>query len=145
MARNHRTRSKTKFGNCFAHVLQILRSHELDFPHRIPGHALANKDNWNEAIGFYQTALRARPDHIKAHNNLGVALAITGKTDEAVAQFREALRIDADFADAHANLGHLFLQLGQRDEAAAELRETLRLKPDDAEVKDQLLQLEFKK
>src|SRR5256714_5921748 len=109
------------------------------------GYALANKDNWNEAIGFYQTALRARPDYIKAHNNLGVALAVTGKTDQAVAQFREALRIDADFADAHANLGHLFLQLGQRDEAAAELRETLRLKPDDAEVKDQLLQLEFKK
>src|SRR5437764_4096294 len=93
MARNHRTRSKTKFGNCFAHVLQILRSHELDFPHRIPGYALANKDNWNEAIGFYQTALRARPNYIKAHNNLGVALAVTGKTDEAVAQFRESMQI----------------------------------------------------
>jgi Flp pilus assembly protein TadD len=103
------------------------------------GNAFAAKDNWEEAITWYQATIKgaSKPD-ARNHNNLGISLAKVGRTDEAVTQFREAVRLDPDFPDAHYNLGMLLLALDQPNEATTQLREVLRLKPDDAQVKEVL-------
>ncbi|MEI7936188.1 MAG: tetratricopeptide repeat protein, partial [Verrucomicrobiota bacterium] len=58
----------------------------------------------DEAIRHYQLAIRLKPDHAAAHNNLGVALGKKGQTDEAIRQFQEALRLKPDYVEARKNL-----------------------------------------
>ena len=56
-------------------------------------------------IRQYQEALRLKPDHAEAHNNLGIAFYQQRRTGEAIRQFQEALRLKPDFARARKNLG----------------------------------------
>ena len=46
------------------------------------GTALAQESRHREAIPQYIEALRLRPDHAKAHNNLGWSLMKLGRLDE---------------------------------------------------------------
>ncbi len=44
-----------------------------------------------QAIAYFERALRLRPDAIELHNNLGTALQDAGRIDEAIASYRKAL------------------------------------------------------
>jgi tetratricopeptide (TPR) repeat protein len=57
-----------------------------------------------EAIEAFRAVLRAVPDAVQAHNNLGVALASVGKLEEAIEAFEQALVLQPDYADARRNL-----------------------------------------
>ena len=57
-----------------------------------------------EAIRQYEEAIRLKPDHAEAHNNLGVAFYQQGRTGEAIRQFQEALRLKPGLARARKNL-----------------------------------------
>ena len=50
----------------------------------------------DEAIACYRRALEVKPDHVEAHNNLGIVLKDQGKLDEAIACFRRALELKPD-------------------------------------------------
>ncbi len=102
------------------------------------GHALAKKDQGDEAIRQYQEALRLKPDYAEAHNSLGNALGRKGQSDEAIHQYQEALRLKPDYAEAHNNLGIAFGKQGQTDEAIRQFQEALRLKPDYAAAHNNL-------
>lgn len=60
----------------------------------------------DDAIAFYETALRLRPDHTDAFNNLTVVLARTGRYDALLERINDGL---ATNPDATANL----VQIGQ--------------------------------
>ena len=64
----------------------------------------AQKGNLKEALSCFSEVLRIRPDHFRAHNDMGVILARTGRLDEAITHFREALRAKPDFEEARYNL-----------------------------------------
>jgi tetratricopeptide (TPR) repeat protein len=74
-----------------------------------------------EAIESYKQAIRIDPDHVEAHNNLGVAYGELGRYQEAIESYKQAIRIDPDHAEAHNNLGNAYLQLNDRDSAPADL------------------------
>ena len=57
-----------------------------------------------EAIDEFHAVLRAVPDAVQAHNNLGVALASIGRLEEAIEAFEQALVLQPDYADARRNL-----------------------------------------
>jgi len=65
--------------------------------------------------------VRKNPDHVEAHNNLGVAYGELGRYQEAIESYKQAIRIDPDHAEAHNNLGNAYLQLNDRDSAPADL------------------------
>jgi len=102
------------------------------------GNSFFAKNDFAQAIGVYQAALRARPDDIKARNNLAISLIATGNINQAIEQFAEALRFDSNDPDTHYNLGLLFIQLGRPEEALAHLTEAVRLKPDYEKAKQKL-------
>ncbi|HLW35736.1 MAG TPA: tetratricopeptide repeat protein, partial [Chthoniobacterales bacterium] len=113
-------------------------------PHPIPetlhslGNSLFAKHDFTQAIGVYQAALRARPDDIKARNNLAICLIATGNISQALEQLGEALKFNPDDPDTHYNLGHLLVQLDRPEEALPHLTRAVQLKPDYAKAKQDL-------
>jgi len=57
-----------------------------------------------EAVTHLRAALRANPNFVEAHNNLGIALGSQGKIDDAIAEFQLALKLRPEFSDAQKNL-----------------------------------------
>lgn len=91
------------------------------------GNAAADSE---EALGYYQAALRLKPDYALAWNNIGAILYAQGKFAEATAHFQEAGGLQPGYPDAHNNLGLAWLDQGKTAEALAEFDTALRLKPD---------------
>ncbi|HWY87469.1 MAG TPA: tetratricopeptide repeat protein, partial [Gemmataceae bacterium] len=98
------------------------------------GTDLAKEGKREEAIALFRKALALRPDHARAHHNLGVALGAERKFAEALASFREALRCQPTYFEALYGLGNTLVELGRHEEAVATFRETMRHKPDSVEV-----------
>ena len=86
----------------------------------------------DDAIAAYGKAVRSKPDHSEAHNNLGAALQARGRMEEAIAAYREAVRRRPSYATAWSNLGSALQRQGNLDEAVAAYTEALRLNPDYA-------------
>jgi tetratricopeptide (TPR) repeat protein len=73
----------------------------------------------NEAEMQYKTALKLLPNHMIAHNNLGLIYLRQGKYDDAIGHLREAVRFQPDLASAHFYLAKALKQKGLDREAAA--------------------------
>lgn len=67
------------------------------------GYSLYLQQDWENAEQCLSQAIQLKPDHARAHNNLGLVLARTGHTKEALAEFRKA---GCSEADCHNNLAH---------------------------------------
>jgi len=87
-------------------------------------------DGLPRAVEHYRAAIRLKPDHARAHNNLGNALLQLGHTDEAIAMFLRSLELQYAVPEVHANLGQALLKAGRPQEALASFERALRLGPD---------------
>lgn len=65
---------------------------------------LGQLDKAEEAL---KKAIALDPNHVQAHNELGIIYRKAGRFDEARAMYEQALKLDADYAKAHVNLGML--------------------------------------
>ena len=96
------------------------------------GNVLDGQGKSAEALGFFDRALRQRPNSFEARNGIGLALSGQGKNEQAIEHYRAALRNKPDFAEARINLGQALAQLGREDEAMAEYRAVLRSNSNNA-------------
>ena len=94
-----------------------------------------------QATELFRRALRAWPDAIAAHLNLGNALAAEGAVLEAGSHFLAALKLNPDSSAAHRALGNVMKTTGNMDGAMEQLEEALRIAPDLAEVHNDLGEL----
>ena len=62
------------------------------------GIALLNKNQFNEALIFFEKALKLKPDFVDALNNLGLAQHKLAKLDQAVRTYKKVVAIDTDYA-----------------------------------------------
>ena len=62
------------------------------------GIALLNKNQFNEALIFFEKALELKPDFVDALNNLGLAQHKLAKLDQAVRTYKKVVAIDTDYA-----------------------------------------------
>ena len=94
-------------------------------------HQLGRND---EALGFVDGAIAARPLHPGYHSQRGRVLYALGRFDQAVASYRKALELEPDHADALCGLGNAFKLQGRLAESVDCYRRALALRPDFVEA-----------
>ena len=87
------------------------------------------KNNLQVAENLYKEILKTDPNHVNAHNNLGIILLQLGKLQEAKSFFQKAIQINPNYASAHNNLGAVFKQLGELQKAASSCRKAIQINP----------------
>ena len=93
------------------------------------GLALAERNQKEEAMQYYQKALALNPDFAYPYNNLGILLLEEGKTDQAINHFKQAIQRYPVFAEAQNNLGVALAHQGKMHEAIPYFQKALELNP----------------
>ena len=88
--------------------------------------ALARKGRSQEALEYYQRALRINSRSPQAHASFGATLAELGRYGEGIRELEVALDLDPAFASAHLNLGSIQAYLGQTGPALAHYHSALK-------------------
>ena len=96
------------------------------------GRDLGVAGDYQQAMLHLEAALRIDPDHVRAHDDLGVCLRDLGRLPEAIAHHRRAVEIDPNYANARRNLGDALVRAGEVEEGIEHLRSAIELDPDDA-------------
>jgi Flp pilus assembly protein TadD len=102
------------------------------------GVLLAERSEYDEALGHLRRATVLVPEYGVAHYNLGFVLAQLGSIRESIPHLQKAAKLLPDDPDAASVLGTSLYRAGRLDEAEAELRRALRLDPDHLQALDQL-------
>ena len=84
----------------------------------------------DEAMQFYEDAIKRNPDYYKAYCNLGAAYARKNDPERAIGLYRKALKLNPRDPATHLNLGLSLARLGKNTQAATHLRQFLSLAPD---------------
>jgi tetratricopeptide (TPR) repeat protein len=87
-------------------------------------------NQWQMAEDSFRRALRLRPNHWLAHNELGALLQFQGRYTEALSEFRAASLANPRNALALLNMGCMYLLLGRAGEASDLLQQSMKLNPD---------------
>jgi tetratricopeptide (TPR) repeat protein len=107
----------------------------------ILGSLLAQEGKLDEAMEYYQTALRYQPAFPEAHFFLGNALDEQGKLDEAVAEYQKALWFRPTQEQTHIFMGIALAKQKKYDEAIAHYTAALKLNPDSAVTHNNLARI----
>jgi tetratricopeptide (TPR) repeat protein/peroxiredoxin len=89
----------------------------------------AREGRTDEAIGYFQEALKLSPDHMIALDNLGSAYRQQKHWDDARKTYERALVINPDDAEANYGLGMVFAQNDDTARAFDSLQRALKLRP----------------
>jgi len=104
-----------------------------------PAGSMANNDRGieltrqgrpEEAVAFFEEALRINPEFAEAHYNLGTLLARGGRLDEAIRHLEDAVRLGPANADSRVNLGVALASRGDRERATTLFLEAIAIDPD---------------
>lgn len=93
------------------------------------GNLMSEAGRANEAMTYFERALKLNPNHARSHLSYGLILSKMGRTDEAILHYQKALEQRPDLAEAHNNLGTSFAKLGRVDEARAHFSRALEIDP----------------
>jgi tetratricopeptide (TPR) repeat protein len=107
----------------------------------ILGSLLAKEHKYDEAMGYYRTALRYSPGFPEAHFFLGNALDEQGKLDEAVAEYQKSLWFRPTQEQTHIFMGIALAKQKKYEEAMAHYNAALKLNPDSAVAQNNLARL----
>ncbi|CAH1208641.1 TPR_REGION domain-containing protein [Candidatus Nitrotoga sp. BS] len=89
-----------------------------------------NSKNFEQAINYFNKAIRANSQQPHYWLALGFVSQAQGRFDEAAEYFCKALELNPSFAQAYYQLGTLYQIKGRLDEAVANFRLALKLLPD---------------
>ena len=107
----------------------------------ILGSLLAKEHKLDEAMAYYQTALRYQPAFPEAHFFMGNALDEQGKLDEAIAEYQKALWFRPTQEQTHIFMGIALAKQKKYDEAMAHYNAALKLNPDSAVAQNNLARI----
>jgi protein O-mannosyl-transferase len=109
----------------------------------VPRHTAANtylgdrrlqQERYEEAIGYYQSALLQIPGDPEVLRKLGLALAVSGRVGESIDAFQRALASDPDNPVLRSQFGRALASAGRYEEAIVQFRRVLELVPGDAQA-----------
>ena len=96
------------------------------------------KNNLQVAEKFYRETLKTNPNHIDAHNNLGIILLRSGNLQKAISCFEKVIEINPNHASAHNNFGVVFRQLGEHQKAIGCYEKAIEIQPNHASAHNNL-------
>ncbi|MFO7692240.1 MAG: tetratricopeptide repeat protein [Vicinamibacterales bacterium] len=98
------------------------------------GNLYFDAERYQDAIQWYEAALKLNPNDVSVSTDLGVCFYYTNQPDRAVRQMEESLRIDPRHTKSLLNLG-IVKAFGKQDLAGAEAawQEVVRIAPDSPE------------
>ena len=102
------------------------------------------KNNLKVAENLYKETLKTNPNHVDAHNNLGIVFKELGELQKAVDCYQKVIQIQPDDAYGYYNLGLVFKQLGETQKAIDCFQKAIQIKPDRVEDVHVSLGLIFK-
>jgi tetratricopeptide (TPR) repeat protein len=108
---------------------------QASYPDTLPnawnnlGLIATREDRIEEAIPYFQEALRLSPDHLVALENLGNAYRQQKQWDEARKTLERAVQVAPEDPEANYSLGMVFAQLNDTDRAYQYLQQALKLRP----------------
>jgi tetratricopeptide (TPR) repeat protein len=123
----------------FEHANEVTQKNALAVT--ILGSLLDNEGKMNDAMEYYQTALRYSPTFPEAHFFLGNALEEQGKPDEAIAEYQKALWFRPMQEQTHIFMAIALAKQKRYGEAIAHYMEALKLDPDSAPAHNNLARI----
>jgi tetratricopeptide (TPR) repeat protein len=92
------------------------------------------KNDFENALGWYDKAIGINPNHADALNNKGLALHKLENYEEAIKCFDKAINIDRNYANAFYNKANTLDILEKYQEAIECYDKVLEIRPDDREA-----------
>ena len=89
------------------------------------------KNNLQVAENLYNETLKTNPNHVDAHNNLGIVLNELGEHQKAMSCYEKAIQINPHYAGAHNNLGNTLKELGEHQKAMSCYEKVIQIEPDN--------------
>ena len=113
-------------------------SNAHDKPYKLPdaerylnlGEKVHQKGDFKGAVGYYDKAIKLRPDLADAYSNRGIAKNFLGNLQGAVEDFNKAIEIRPDLAVAYYNRGNAKMDLGDLQGAIEDFNEAIEIRPD---------------
>jgi len=97
----------------FSHALQI-NEHNYQ-PHINNASYLTKEGKINEAINYYNKAIRIKPDQADAYNNRGIVYAKLGQYQLAIKDFNKAIALQPDNANIYTNRAIFYFDQGNKE------------------------------
>jgi tetratricopeptide (TPR) repeat protein len=88
------------------------------------------KENYRNAIQYFEKAVKKNPQYYKALFELGLAYGELGRWNEAIEAYKQIIRINPDYTDAQYNVGLIYYNLGRYNEAIEAYKQAIKIKPD---------------
>ena len=114
----------------FSHAVQVTNDNFL--AHNSLGLALFDEGKTEEAIHYYNQALRINPYYTEAYSNRGSAYVKLGQYQRAIEDYNDAIRQKQDSARYYYNRGLAYNNLGQYQRAIEDYNQAIRITPDYA-------------
>ena len=106
---------------------------QLRGPHSA-GNLYFDAERYDDAIKWYQAALKLKPKDVNVSTDLGVCYYSTNQPDKALEQFNQSLKIDPNHAKTLLNIGIVKAFAKQDlDGALAAWEQVVRVAPDSPE------------
>ncbi|MCU0517393.1 MAG: tetratricopeptide repeat protein [Oscillatoria sp. Prado101] len=98
------------------------------------GNELLLAGRYEDAIEFYNRAIKSNPEDFKSWCAKGVVLTKMQRFDEAIQVFNQALRINSDFADAWYEKARCYAVQGNIESAVENLKRAIKINPEKREM-----------
>jgi tetratricopeptide (TPR) repeat protein len=102
------------------------------------GNSAFQKEDFEEAVARYSSALKIMPDNKAVYLKRGMANLALLNYAESLSDYNNAIRLDPSFVDAYFARGTLHWLLGEVDEAETDYSKTVQMQPDDKAYYDRL-------
>lgn len=98
------------------------------------GAILQRRQQFAEAIPYYEKAIALRPNYTIALCNLGISYGRTNQMEKAILLLERSIQSDSTHAESYGNLGNAYIMTGKREEALALFLRATKLNPQYVEA-----------